>query len=118
MTDGASSTDAHSQLHRLQVCKLLQYKDLVVCPEGLNSQIKASQFTFKELPLWDAAAGKPACEPQLMVVDLGSMQPDGITPTIQTPHATPVLPPPPADTVEPSNDTTSSIHLQLIGSME
>ena len=42
MTHGAPSTDAHSWLHQLQVCKLLQYKDLVICPEGLNSQMEAS----------------------------------------------------------------------------
>ena len=34
MTDGTPSEDAHSQLHQLQVCKLLQYMDPVVCPEG------------------------------------------------------------------------------------
>ena len=60
MTDGAPSTDACGQLHQPQVCKMLQYKDLVVCLEGPNGQMEALQFTFKELPLWDAAApGKP-----------------------------------------------------------
>ena len=95
MTDGAPSTDTHSQLHQLQVCKLLQYKDLVVCAEGLNNQMKASQFTFKELPLWDTATpGKHTCELQLMVVDLTAMQSEGVTTTIQTSNSTPVLPPP------------------------
>ena len=53
-----------------------------------------------------------------MVVDLGSVQPEGITTTIQTPHSTPVPPPPPADTAEPSSDTTAAINLQLMGAME
>ena len=87
MTDGTPSMDTHGHLHQLQAHKLLQYKDLVVCPEGLNGQMEASQFTFKELPLWDAATpSKPACKLQLMVVDLGGMQPEGITATIQTPQ--------------------------------
>ena len=74
MTDGAPSTDAHGQLQQPQMHKLLQCKDLVVCPEGLNGLMEASQFTFKELPLWNAATpSKPACKLQLMVVDLGGM---------------------------------------------
>ena len=62
MTDGASSTDASSWLHQFQVHKLLKYQDLLVCPEGLNGQMEASQFTFKELPLWNATTpSEPAC---------------------------------------------------------
>ena len=61
MTDGAPTADAHSWLHQLQVYKLLQHKDLVVCPEGLNDEMEALHFTFQELPLWDATIpGKPA----------------------------------------------------------
>ena len=70
------STDACGWLHQRLVEKLLQCKDLVMCPEGLNGQMEASEFTFKELPLWNAtAASKPACKPQLMVVDLSGVQP-------------------------------------------
>ena len=80
MTDGAPSMDACGQLHQLQVPKLLQYKDLVVCAEGINGQVEALQFTFKELPFWNATTpGQPACKLQLMVVDLSSMQSEGIT---------------------------------------
>ena len=50
MTDGAPSMDTHSWFHKLQVHKLLQCKDLVACPEGLNSQMEALQFTFKKFP--------------------------------------------------------------------
>ena len=46
MTESAPSGEACSCLHQLQVCKLLQHKDLVVCPEGLNSEMEALQFTF------------------------------------------------------------------------
>ena len=58
MTDGAPSMGACGWLHQLQVHKLLQYKDQVVCPESLNGQMEALQFTFKELPLWDTATPK------------------------------------------------------------
>ena len=103
--------------HQLQMCKLLQYKDLVVCPEGLNGQMEASQFTFnKELPPLGCCCipSKPACKPQLMVGDLGSMHPEGVTATIQTPHSTPVLPSPPADAllnllVTPLQQSTCSL---------
>ena len=118
LMDGAPSTDAHSCLHQLQVCKLLQHKDLVVCPEGLNSKVEALQFTFQELPLWDAATpSKPTHELQLTEVDLSSMQPESVTTTIQTPHSTPVLPPP-TNSAEPSGDITTTINLQLMGAME
>ena len=74
MMDGIPSEEAHGQLHQLQVCKLLQHKDIVVCSEGLNGELEALQFTFPELQLWDAAApGKPIQEPQLTEVDLGSV---------------------------------------------
>ena len=56
MTDGTPSTDTHSQLHQLQVQKLLQHEGRVVCLKGLNGELEALQFTFPELPLWDAAA--------------------------------------------------------------
>ena len=80
MTDGMPSAEACGWLHQLQICKLLQHKDMVVCLEGLNSELAALLFTYPELPLWDAAThGKPAHEPQLIEVDLGNMQPVSIT---------------------------------------
>ena len=66
------STNACGWLHQLLVQKLLQCKDLVVCPEGLNGQMEASELTFRELSFWNATA---ASKPQLMVVDLGGVQP-------------------------------------------
>ena len=53
-----------------------------------------------------------------MVVDLCVMQPEGVTATIQTPLSTPVLPPPPTDTTDPSGDATAAINLQLMGVLE
>ena len=55
MTNGMPSTNACGWFHQLQVQKLLQHGSWVVCPEGLNGKLKAVQFTFEELPLWDAA---------------------------------------------------------------
>ena len=95
MMDGVPSREACSHLHQLQVCKLLQHKDLVVCLEGLNGEMEASWFTFQELPLLDTAApGEPAHELQLIEVDLGGMQSERITTAIQTHQSTPILPPP------------------------
>ena len=89
-----------------------------MCPEGLNGQMEASQFISRELPLWDAASpSKPACKLQVMIVDLGGVQPEGITTTIQTPNSTPVQPPP-ADTAEPSSNITVAINMQLMGTIE
>ena len=55
MMDGASSMDAWGWLQQLQICKLLQHKDMVICPEGLNGEPEGLQFTFQELPLRNAA---------------------------------------------------------------
>ena len=64
MMDGVPSMDTCGWLHQLQVHKLLQHKGKVVCPEGLNGELEALQFTFPELPLWVAAApGEPFQEP-------------------------------------------------------
>ena len=56
MIDGMPSMDAHGWLHQLQECKLLQHGGKLVCPEGLNGELEAIQFTFPELPLLDMAA--------------------------------------------------------------
>ena len=91
MTDGMPSTDTHGQLHQLQVCKLLQHGEKVVCLQGLNGDLEALQFSFTELPLWDMAApGKPFQEPWFLEVDLGQVQPEGVMTAIQDPTTTPV----------------------------
>ena len=114
--DGAPSADAHGQLHQLQICKLLHHKDMVVCLEGLNGRLEALHFTFQELPLWDAAApSKPIHKPQLIEVDLSSMQPESMTTAIPVPTTTLVLPPSLANTIEPHSDIAVAINLQLQG---
>ena len=120
MTDGAPSAEAHDWLHQLQICKLLQHKDMVLCLKGLSSKLEASQFTFQELPLWNAAApGEPTHKSQLIEVDLGSLQSESITTTIQTPTITLVLHPSLAYSVVPSQDiTTVEINLHLRGALE
>ena len=53
-----------------------------------------------------------------MESDLGSVQPASVTTTIQAPTTTPVLPPSPATSVEPSDDIATSINQQLQGALE
>ena len=119
MTDDMPSTDACDQLHQLQVCKLLQHKDRVVCPEGLNSELEALQFTFQELPLWDTATPRELFwERQLLEINLGYVQPEGMTTAIQAPATTPVLTLQPPDTIEPSCGITMAINLHLQGALE
>ena len=66
----------------------------VVCPEGLNREHEALQFTFQDLPLLNATAmDEPSWHPPLIEVDLGSIQPNRITTAIQAPNTMPVLPP-------------------------
>ena len=85
--------------------QLLQHEDEVVCPEGLNGELEALQFTFPELPVWDMATfGEPFQGPQLLEEDLSSAQPEGMTIAIHAPTTTPVLSYSLADTVEPPCD--------------
>ena len=119
MMDGVPSTGACGWLHQLQIHKLLQHQDMVVCLEGLKSEQEALQFTFQELPLWDAAApSKPTHKPQLIEVDLSSVQPKSVSTTIPVPITTLVLPLSLANTVEPPSDITTAINLQLQGALE
>ena len=61
-----------------KICKLLQQKEMVVCPEGLYGELEPLQFNHQELPLWDSATpSKPAYEPQLITVDLSGFQAKG-----------------------------------------
>ena len=85
MTDGIHSTYACGRLHQLQVWKLLQHGDSVVFPEGLNGEPKALQFSFQELPLWNAATvDGPIQDLPLIEVVLGGTEPE-TTNTTQVP---------------------------------
>ena len=119
MSDSTLSVDAHGWLHQLQICKLLQHKGRVVCPEGLNGELEALQFTLPELPLWDAAAPRePFPELQLLEVDLSCVQPEGVTSSIQAPTTTHVLTHSQADTIECLNDIAMAINFASPGALE
>ena len=110
--------DTLGQLHQLQICKLLQHKDMVVCLEGLNGKLEALQFTFQELPLWNTATpSKPAHKPQLIEVDLSSMQPESMTTDIQVPPLHWCYPLS-GQYMEPPSDIAMAINLQLQGALE
>ena len=116
--DSASSADGHGWLHQLQICKLLQLEGRVVCPEGLNGELEALQFTFLELPLWDAATpSEPFQEPQLLEVDLSSLQPEAMSAAIQAPTTTPVLTHSLVNTTEPSHNIGMAVNLHLQGAL-
>ena len=93
MTNGICSTNACGWLHQLQVWKLLQHGDSVVFLEGLNGESKALQFTFQELPLWNAAtADGPTWDLPMIEVVLGSTEPKTANTTLVPPpssHQTP-----------------------------
>ena len=74
MVDGAPSTNACGYLSQLEVCRLLQFGDQVVCPEGLNGELEPMHFTFSEPPVWDTdALSKLTQEPLLLWVNLSSV---------------------------------------------
>ena len=119
MMDGTPSVDANGQLHQLQIHKLLQHGEKVVCPEGLYGDLEALQFTFLELPLWDATApGEPFGEPWFLEVDLGHVQSESMTTTIQAPTTMLVLTHSLADTIETHQDITMAINWHLQGVLE
>ena len=69
MIDGMPSMNACDHLSQLEVCKLLQCGDQVVCPKGLNGELEPMQFTFSEPPIWNKdALSKPTCELLLLEV--------------------------------------------------
>ena len=110
MTDGIPSMNACSCLNQLQVWKLLQCRDQVVCPKGLNGGLKALLFDFKELPLWNTGtADESTWDPPLIEVDLSSVEPE----------ATNITPVPPLFLAIglPCNITTA-INLCLQGAVE
>ena len=61
MTYCAPTVDVQGWLHQLQICKLLQHNDMVVCPEGLNSKLEALQCTFQELLFLECCHPQQTC---------------------------------------------------------
>ena len=85
MTDGVCSTNTWSWLHQLQAWKLLQHGDSMVFQAGLNGEPRALQFSFQELPLWNATTvDGPTQDPPLIEVVLGGTEPKTAN-TIQVP---------------------------------
>ena len=63
MTESVQSVNMCGHLHQLQTRKLLQHREHVVFPEGLNGVLEAHYFSFSELPPWDfATTGRSAGE--------------------------------------------------------
>ena len=119
LTDGVPRMDTCSQLHQLQIWKLLQHEGKIVCPEGLNGELESLQLTFPELPIWDTATpSEHFLELQLLEVDLHSAQPEGMTTTTQLSTTTLVQTYSLTDTFEPPYDITMTINLHLQGALE
>ena len=107
MTDGMPSTNACGHLDQLQVWKLLQCGNWVVCPEGINGGLKALLFDFKELPLWNVASGDESTwDLPLIEVNLNGTEPEAT-------NTTPVIPFFPA--VKPPCGIAVAINLHLQG---
>ena len=93
--DGVPSMNACGHLSQIEVHKLLQCRDQVVCPKGLNGELEPMQFTFSELPVWNAdVLGEPAHKPLLLQVNLSSMK---------LRDEMPIAPVPPVSSTPPSS---------------
>ena len=91
----------------------------VACPGGLNRELKALQFIFQELPLWDVATVcEPTQDPPLIEVHLNSPQPDSMMTTIQDPLTISISTPSPATPVKPVCDIATAINQHLQGGLE
>ena len=89
MIDGMPSKSTCGHLHQLEVCKLLQYGDQVVYPEGLNGSLEPVQTLLSGLLLQvrDALGGS-AHEPSFLLVDLSWVTPEDHMPKAWAPHRT------------------------------
>ena len=99
--------------------KVLQGKSWVVCPKGLNGELKALQFDFQELPLSNVAAvDEPTWDQPMIEVGLSEVEPQDIMTNLQVPNVTPVPPPFLAAVTEPLHDITMAINLHIEGALE
>ena len=93
MIDGASSTNTCGCLNQLEVHKLLQCGDQVVCPKGLNGELEPMQSTFSEPPVWNMdALSKHAHEPRFLWINLSSMKQRDEAPVTLVPPTSSVPP--------------------------
>ena len=92
MIDGMPSKSACGHLHQLEVCKLLQYGDQVVYPEGLNGGLEPVQ-TLLSGPLLQGGdvLGSFTHEPSFPLVDLSWVTLEDHMPEALAPHITSTL---------------------------
>ena len=110
MTDGICSVNACGELHQVQVWKLLQHDDSIVFPEGLNREPKSLQFSFWELPLWNAtSADGPIQDLPMIGVVLSSAESETARPTQV---------PPTLLAIKPPCDITTVLNLHFQGALE
>ena len=96
MIDGVPSWSACGHLHQLEVHKLLQCKDQVVCPKGLNGGLEPVLISLPELPVWDMnTLSEPVHETSLLQVDLFHAMLGDKCPSSQVPAEPPCHLPPP-----------------------
>ena len=82
MPDGVQSVNTCSHMHQLQTQKLLQHKEHVVFPAGLNGEPEACHFSFPELSPWDTVTtGRSTGELPTIEVTVGGTEGKSI-PTI------------------------------------
>ena len=87
MIDGVPSRNTCGYLSQLEVCKLLQFVDQVVCSKGLNGGLEPIWFSLPEPPVWDMdTLGEPAHKPLLLKGDLSSVKLRDQMPITSAPH--------------------------------
>ena len=75
MMNGVCTVIACGWFHLLQVWKLLQHRNSIVFPEGLNLEHEALHFSIQELPLCNAASTDgPAQHPPMIEVVLSGIE--------------------------------------------
>ena len=75
MIDGVTSRKTCGHLCQLEVCKLLQCGDQVVCPKGLNRGLEPLLLSFPKPPVLNMdALSRPVHKPSLLQVDLPSVR--------------------------------------------
>ena len=112
MIDGMPSRSACGHLCQLEVCKLLQYGDQVVYPEGLNGGLELVQ-TSLSAPLLQGqdVLGSSICEPSFLLVDLSQVTLEDHMPKAPAPHRTLILSSPFHLTMEHPPKTDSHISM-------
>ena len=109
MINGVPSRSTCGCLGQLEVCRLLQCGNQVLCPKGLNWGLEPIQFSLPEPPVWDMdTLGKPACKPWLLKVDLSSVKLRDQMPIASAPHRASTPPSPLHSAMECPSETATS----------